>query len=83
MENMDSKAPLKVKDLATASFLVASGIPVVDIEREGKTCYFIFKGRERALELCREFWSGNALVNAKAFSDATRSLKDLIFSIPI
>jgi hypothetical protein len=61
---------------------VASGLPIVDVIRDGKVCFFVFEDREKALDHCRDFWAGTATVNAKAFSDATRSLKDLIFSVP-
>lgn len=73
---------LKIKDLNAASFLVASGLSVDDVERDGRTLYFVFKQREKALTLLKGFWAGSASVNAKAFSDAQRSLKDIIFSVP-
>lgn len=82
MQRTIRETTLKIKDLPCAAFLVASGLPVSDVEREGRTCYFVFADRERALELCKGFWSGSATVNAKGFSEATRSLKDLVFSIP-
>ena len=82
MERMERKSTLKLKDLQCAAFLVASGLPISDVERDGRVCYFVFENREKALELCKSFWVGSGTISAKTFSDATRSLKDLVFSIP-
>lgn len=82
MKRSIRETTLKLKDLPCAAFLISSGLQVSDVERDGRVCYFVFAERERALDLCKGFWSGTATVNAKQYSDAMRSLKDLVFSIP-
>jgi hypothetical protein len=48
------------------------------MERNG-ACFFIFEGRGRATALVEGFWRGDAVVNVRAFTDAQRRIKDLIF----
>ena len=82
MKRLAHETNLRIKDLHTASFLVASGLSIGDVEREGKICYFVFPNREKALQLHKDYWAGTAMIKAKAFSDAIRSLKDILFSLP-
>jgi len=70
----------KTKDLAESSFLLAKGKIVDRIEREGKTCWFIFKDNLGCQKLVNDFWFNNPLIPAKSYYEAIQTLKNRIFS---
>ena len=78
MEELQSK--YRTKDLAEASFLLAKNRPLLSIEREGRTCWFIFDDKTLCSNLSSEFWFGNAEIRAKVFYDAIQTLKNRIFA---
>lgn len=71
---------VKVKDLYLSAFLFAKSVHLKRVEREGSVCWFVFLVDETNRDLINKFWSGEALCNAKSYSDAIRTLKDRIFS---
>lgn len=78
MEEIQNK--YKTKDLAEASFLLANGKSLLLVEKEGKTCWFIFPDFQECQQLVNSFWFGNASINAKNFYDAIQMLKSKIFA---
>lgn len=70
----------RTKDLAEASFLLTKEVKFLRIEREGKTCWFIFEDKTLCENLISEYWFGNATVPAKIFYDAVQTLKNRIFA---
>lgn len=70
----------KTKDLAEASFLLAKGKQLLILEREEKTCWFVFRGTEECEQLVNSFWFGNSTIQAKSFYDAIQILKNKIFA---
>lgn len=70
----------RTKDLAEASFLYASDKKLVRLDNENGKCWFVFEDKKSCEELSSAFWRKEATINAKMFSDAIRSLKDLIFN---
>lgn len=70
----------KTKDLAESSFLLAKGKLIERIEREGKTCWFIFSDSQECQELVNDFWFKNSLIPAKSYYEAIQTLKNRIFS---
>lgn len=77
--NMDMKNCYRTKDLSEASFLYAYGKKLIRTENDNGKLWFIFDDKVSCEELANSFWRREATVNAKEFSDATRTLKDLIF----
>lgn len=69
-----------VKDLYEASFLYAKGIKLIELRDAGKYMWFVFEDKSECERLAREYWSGAATVNAKAITDAQRTLKDYLFA---
>ena len=69
----------RTKDLYEASAIYASEKKLLRLEREGKFYWFIFEGSE-CEELADQYWTGEMNVNAKAYADAIRSLKDRVFA---
>ena len=80
MEMIKMKKPYRTKDLFESAFLYASGKRLASVENDGKKCYFIFDNFISCKELADCFWRKEALVNAKEFADAFRTLKDIIFN---
>jgi len=72
----------KTKDLACASLLYASNKKLLRLERDGnsKQFYFVFSDKAQCEKLVTSYWQGEAVINAKIFSDAMRTMKDRIFS---
>lgn len=69
-----------VKDLYEASFLYAKGIRFIELRNAGKFMWFVFESKVKCENLAQEYWNGTAIINAKAISDAQRTLKDRLFS---
>lgn len=76
---MITQPEFEVKDLYFASYLYASGLPLLRTERKGKFTYFIFPRTDQSDSLTADFWSYKGTVIAKSYIDATQSLKDIIF----
>lgn len=70
----------RTKDLATASFLYASNKKLIKTDQDNGRVWFIFEDKPSCDVLVNSFWRKEAVVNAKEFSDAIRTLKDLIFN---
>ena len=68
------------KDLSEAAFLYASHKKLITTENDKGKIWFIFEDKLSCEDLVNSFWSKEASINAKEYSDAIRTLKDLIFS---
>ena len=69
------------KDLYEASFLYAHQQKLLGLEKDCKFFWFIFKDKSACEELSVAYWAGEIEINAKAYSDAIRTLKDRLFAI--
>lgn len=67
------------KDLAEASFLLASGIKLVQIKDEDSRFWFAFADKATCQRLTDSFWRREAMVNAQELCTAMRTLKDIIY----
>jgi hypothetical protein len=67
----------ETKDWNEAALILSHGITLVKVRREG-SCYFQFSNRMQALEIVEGFWRGDISINARAFVDSQRRIKDLI-----
>lgn len=70
----------QTKDLYIASFLYAKGMMFTGINRNGKECTFLFEDFDTCTKLALLQFQGKAGVNARAFIEAIKTLKTLIFS---
>lgn len=71
----------KTKDLAEASYLLAKDTLLLDIERQGKICWFVFENKVECQKLANDFWFGNSTIQAKTFYESIQTLKNRIFSV--
>lgn len=70
----------KTRDLPEASLLLTKGSRLLEIERDGNTCWFVFENKKSCEELSKQFWFGECLVDAKSYYQAMATLKNRIFS---
>ena len=70
----------KTKDLAEAGALIIKKQQMIKIEREGRTCWFIFDNKKECESLSNQFFFGEFLVNARDYHEALNRLKNRIFS---
>ena len=68
------------KDLSESAFLYSSGKKLAKLDRTDGKVWFVFEDKISCEELSNSFWRKDALVNAKEFADAIRTLKGLIFN---
>lgn len=80
MENgIEISKQFKTSDLPLASYLYASGIELISVDRTNpRRCVFVFNQPDP--ELLTKWKEGSAPVNALAFYNATNTLKRLIFT---
>ena len=73
------------RDLYEASLLVACQQKLLRLELEkekkGRSFWFIFNDHSACQKLLDTYWRRELEVNAKAYTDAIRSLKDRLFSM--
>lgn len=80
MENPTQNSNFACKDLYLASLIYAKGVKLETVIREGKSCWFVFGDKQTCESYQRSYFAKEVEVNAKEFSDALRTLKDLVFS---
>ena len=77
---MDMEKVFRTKDLYEASFLLAEGQTLINLEKENVHYWFVFAEQSSSELLANTYWNGKAIVNARVFVDAIRNLKDRIFA---
>lgn len=77
---MNNFTEYKTKDLAEASALVTKGQEIINIERNGGICHFVFSDNETCKELSNKFFFGDLQVNARGYYEAMNRLKNRIFN---
>jgi len=70
----------KTKDLGEAAALIAKEAQLIEIERQGSVCWFVFQDITQCELLSNQYFFGELLVNAREFNDATVRLKSRIFN---
>lgn len=70
----------KTKDLYEAALIYAKGQKLLNLEGESEFYWFVFEDKKTCEKLANKYWQGSAIVNAKTFADAIRTLKDRIFA---
>ena len=68
----------RTQNIYQASFLMCRGLRLVGKEKEGNKFSLIFEGTNVNQEAIK-FYNGGAKIEAKAYSDAYRTLKDYVF----
>lgn len=68
------------KDLSETAALIVEKQELLRIDRQGNTCWFIFKNTEKCKDISNKFFFGNLLVNARDYSEAMTRIKNRIFA---
>lgn len=69
----------KTKDLWEAGVLLANDIPLVDIERHGGICFFVFSDKLKAEKIAKRYFFGDLQINALKYRESIERLKNQIF----
>ena len=71
------------RDLYEAALLFACQQKLLRLEKEekGRSFWFVFLGQKTCQSLVDTYWRRELNVNAKAYTDAIRSLKDRLFAM--
>jgi hypothetical protein len=80
-EKIRSKEFFRTKDISEASFLYASDKKLIELEKSGYFFYFVFEDVSGCMALIQSFWRKEAMIDAKTYADAFRSLKDRLFCL--
>ena len=70
----------QTKDLYEAALLQTHNLKLIKLVKEDNYYWFAFEDKTKAEELSAQFWRKEVEVNAKAYAEAIRGLKDRIFS---
>lgn len=70
----------KTKELYEAAALIVSNQRLVDIEKRGKICIFVFVYSETVFQISNEYFFGTLMVNARNYHEAITRLKNRIFA---
>jgi len=70
----------KTKDLGEGAAIVTSGLQIIDIQRDGRVCWFVFEHKDKCEEISREYFFGNLQGNLRHYNEAINVLKNRIFS---
>ena len=68
------------KSLTIAAFLYSSKLRLVDTERINKEVFFSFTPKEKAEQLVKQYFDGQASCNPLDLFSKLNTLKDIIFS---
>lgn len=73
----------KTKEMFVAAFLLCKGsVRYLGLERiDARSYYFVFSPHDKCQKLATDFLSGNGLVRARAYADAVRRAKELVFGV--
>ena len=67
------------RNLALAAAIVASGQILLRLDRVERVAFFIFSDGRTCGDLETRYWAGTLGVDAKAYADAERTIKDRLF----
>lgn len=76
---IDNSKEYKNCDLTLSSLFYAKHFELLRVDRQGDTCWFVFRDDGDCLEVETNFFARKESVIAKDYADAIRTLKDLVF----
>ncbi|MBI1833747.1 MAG: hypothetical protein HYR90_02885 [Candidatus Andersenbacteria bacterium] len=82
MNQADKNRSFRTPDLKIGSYVYAEHPELFQgVERQGRQCWFVFSNPDGQCErLQQAFYNNSGMVSVRAFTEAERTLKDLIFS---
>lgn len=76
----DKYGEYKSKDIGESSALVTSGQKIINVQRDGKVCWFVFEHNDQCEKISREYFFGNLRGNLRQYNETMNVLKNRIFS---
>ncbi len=70
---------IETTDLYLGALWYAKGMKFTGIRREGRQCWFVFTNKKECQVMEVRFYAQEETVVAKAYADAIRTLKGLVF----
>jgi hypothetical protein len=70
----------KTRDLAESAVLLVCKQHLIQIQRVGKICWFIFEDQQACAKISSDYFFGELLINAREFHQAITRLKNRIFA---
>lgn len=74
------KNRFETTDLYTASYIYCKGEEFIGLKPQGSAYLFVFSNKNKCLSLVNQYLQNKGNINAKAYSEATKTLKGLVFS---
>jgi hypothetical protein len=74
------KNTYQTKDLYEAAFLYSCRIKLLGLEGENNYYWFVFENKSLADEMAYKYWQREGLVEAYAYAEAIRLLKNRIYA---
>jgi len=70
----------RTRDLAEAAVLTVMKRVLINIEKEGHICWFVFEDKVRCEQISHQFFFDTLLVNARDYHETLNRLKSRIFA---
>lgn len=70
----------QTKCLNESAFLYANHQKLLGLKKEGNYCLFVFSDKDGCEKLATVYWQSDTVVNVRDFINATKTLKDRLFS---
>lgn len=70
----------RTRDLAESAALIVQHQRLIQVEREGRICWFLFENKETCEQISNQFFFGELSVNARDYQEAIARLKNRIFA---
>ena len=77
---METKEIYRTKELSEAAALIVSKQRLIQIQRQGKICWFLFENAQKCQEISDEFFFGELMANAREYYETITRLKNRIFA---
>lgn len=74
-----SESSYKTKDLPLAAVLLTKGIHLLEVQREGSVCWFLFDNKKECENISFDYSFKSILIDARLFYQSVLRIKNIIF----
>jgi len=75
--NVEPNSTYRTTDLYYAAYLKLAGVPLVDIDREGRRVYFVFERSDAIKNLKLQYFNRTSKVVALGYAEEIKNMKTL------
>lgn len=69
----------KTKDLPLAAVLLTKGIHLLEVQKEGEICWFLFENKNECENISFDYSFKSVMVDARTFYQSVLRIKNIIF----